>query len=94
MSVIYPWPTAFVKQWILPISNIIGITPDGRELSPLRQQFSANFLYGTISAAAWFIEPITAIYGYSRFRNYYTDPIYVGLDYPVMGIFFTINVRP
>jgi len=94
MSIVYQWPIAFLKHWVLPISYVVGVTYHGDVYSPVRQEFTANFYGGRITALAWFPEPIVAMYGFSRLGGYYTDPIVVELDYPTLGIYLEINIRP
>jgi hypothetical protein len=94
MSIVYQWPIAFLKHWVLPISYVVGLTYDGQRLNPVRSEFSANFYAGRITALAWFEYPVMAMYGFSYLRGYYTDPIVVFLDYPALGVYLEINIRP
>jgi hypothetical protein len=94
MSAVYPWPVAFVKQWILPISYVVGVTYEGYIIRAVQQYSTADFLDGVITFTAWFSEPIVAVYGFSTYAGRYTDPLVVILDYPVLGIFLDIRIRP
>jgi len=94
MSEVGRWPIEFIKQWILPISYVVGLTYDGYVITPSSQHFNHNFLSGEIRFSAVFEYPVVAVYAYSYFRGYYTDPITVVLDYPTHGIFFSLKIEP
>jgi hypothetical protein len=94
MSVVYQWPVAFVKHWILSISYAVGITYDGRTISPEQQFSTADFRGGRITFSAWFSDPVVAVYGFSTYAGRYTDPLVVVPDYPTLGVFLDISITP
>jgi hypothetical protein len=94
MSVVYPWPIAAVKHWIAPLTYVVGVAYDGRIINPEQQYLSADFRYGVITATAWFSEPVVEVRGFSRIGTTYTYPLEVIPDYPVLGIFLEIRIRP
>jgi hypothetical protein len=94
MSVVYQWPIAFIKHWILPISYAVGITYDGRTISPEQQFSTADFRGGRITFSAWFSYPVVEVRGFSQIGTAYTDPLVVIPDYPVLGVFLDISIRP
>jgi hypothetical protein len=98
MSAVYQWPIAFVKHWIMPPSYVVGVAYDGRIVNPAHQHISANIGRGVITVIAWFSEPVVEIRGFSQINRFsgpvYTDPLVVIPDYPVLGIFLDIRIRP
>jgi hypothetical protein len=94
MSETHPWPYPFIKQWILPISYMVGFTYEGYAVSPAGQYFSFDPRGGVITATALFNYPVVAVYGFSQRAGYYTDPLVVVTDYPVLGVFLRITIMP
>jgi hypothetical protein len=94
MSMIYQWPIAFVKHWVLPLSYAIGFTYDGRLVYPIRQTFEANLVRGRIAAITWFPEPVKEVHAFSRFIFNYSGPLIVEFDYPALGMFLDIRIEP
>jgi len=94
MSAVDQWPTAFMKQWVLPISYIVGLTYGGSIISPSKQATSVAFYRGVIVFGAMFDYPVTAVYAFSRLGSYYTDPIIVVPDYPTAGVLLSLKIEP
>jgi hypothetical protein len=98
MSVVYQWPVAFIKHWIMPPSYVVGVAYDGRIVDPASQDIRADIGRGVITVVAWFSEPVVEIRGFSRIDRssgpVFTDPLVVTPDYPVFGIFLDIRIRP
>jgi hypothetical protein len=94
MSIIYPWPIAFMKQWIVPLSYVVGLTVNGNIVNPEYQFLRANLAAGIIDVVARFSEPIVAMYGFSYVRGYYSGPLVAIPYYPTLGVFLRIKIEP
>ena len=94
MSVAYQWTIAFLKQWIQPISYVIGFDYNYNIIFPYSQNFQVNFLGGSITAAAMFTYPVIAVYGFSYVNGYLSEPLAVFLDYPSYSLFISISISP
>ena len=94
MSVVYQWPVAAIRHWIMPLSYVVGVTYDGRAVNPVHQHFDTDLSRGVITMAAWFSEPVIEVRGFSRVRDAYTYPLVVIPDYPVFGVFLDIRIKP
>jgi len=94
MSIIYQWPIAFAKHWILPLAYSIGFTYDGRLIYPTRESFGFDLRGGRITALIWFPQPVKQVHAFSRFFFEYTKPLVVEFDYPMLGMFLDIRITP
>jgi len=94
MSVVYQWPVAFLKQWIQPISYVIGFDYNYNIVPILNWSASYSFAGGNINFSVLFRYPVVLVYAFSYVYGSATYPIQIFLDYPTYSLVMRINISP